>query len=193
MKKWSVLFFSMISFQLHAQKTSIIPQPVNLVIKEGSFVVDNNTSLKFNPADKNLNAAAVFFSSYIKSISGITILQNIRKQKTVELKIAKTNDIGDEDYLLNVSPSSIVVTANTKTGIIYALQTLFQTLPAIRTNAALQIPAMEVKDYPRFKWWGMHLDVCRHFFSPHLVKEYIDLMATYKFNTFHWHLTDNLG
>ncbi|MFZ1799899.1 MAG: family 20 glycosylhydrolase, partial [Chitinophagaceae bacterium] len=85
------------------------------------------------------------------------------------------------------------IIANTKAGIVYGMQSLFQTLPQIRTNAAMEIPCMDVLDYPQFKWRGMHLDVCRHFFSPDMVKEYIDLMAAYKFNTFHWHLTDDQG
>jgi len=144
---------------------SIIPQPANLVMKEGSFVIDHNTAFKFNPSDKNLKAAADFFSSYIKNLSGIALTQNSKKKKTIELKIARTNDIGNEGYLLNVAPSSIVIIANTKAGIVYAMQTLFQILPAVRTNAPLEIPSMQIKDYPRFKWRGMHLDVSRHFFN----------------------------
>ena len=73
------------------------------------------------------------------------------------------------------------------------MQSLLQTLPQVRTNAVLKIPAMEITDYPRFKWRGMHLDVCRHFFSPDMVKEYINLIASYKLNTFHWYLVDDQG
>jgi len=192
-KKLFALLTAFLPLLLCAQQPNIIPQPVSLQLNEGSFLIDNNTALKINTANKELKAAADFFSSYIKNISGKTLPLNAKKSKSIELKLAKTNDIGEEGYLLNVSPTSIVITANTKAGIIYAMQTLFQTLPAVRTNAPLQTPAMQVKDYPRFKWRGMHLDVSRHFFSPDLVKEYIDLMAAYKMNTFHWHLTDDQG
>ena len=194
MKKLTFLITSAFLIQtLDAQQLNIIPQPVSVALKEGTFVVDNYTSLKFNNSDKNLKAAVVYFSSCINHISGIVLPENTRTKKSIEFRFAKTNEIGDEGYLLNVTPTSVVITANTKAGIVYGMQTLFQTLPAVRTNAALQIPAMEIKDYPRFKWRGMHLDVCRHFFSPDLVKEYIDLMSLYKFNTFHWHLTDDQG
>jgi len=71
--------------------------------------------------------------------------------------------------------------------------TILQTLPQVRTNAALQAPCMQVVDQPRFKWRGMHLDVSRHFFSSDFIKEYIDLLSAYKMNTFHWHLTDDSG
>ena len=178
---------------LAAQSLSIIPQPVSMQVKEGSFVIDNNTALHFNAANKELGAAADFFSMAVRNISGIALSSNAKKSKTVSLQLAQTEGIGDEGYLLTVSPSSITLTANTKAGIVYGMQTLLQTLPAVRTNAALQIPSMQVRDFPRFQWRGMHLDVSRHFFSPELVKQYIDLMAAYKMNTLHWHLTDDQG
>ncbi|GAA4750071.1 glycoside hydrolase family 20 protein [Flavisolibacter ginsenosidimutans] len=193
MKKAGWLFLAMLPLTLFAQQVSIIPQPVSLQLNEGKFLLDKNTALVYNAANKDLKAAAGFFSSTIKNLSGISLPQNGKAKKIIQLRLAKTEGIGNEGYLLNVTPSSVLITANTKAGLVYAMQTLFQTLPAVRTNAALQISAMHVKDYPRFKWRGMHLDVSRHFFSPDLVKQYIDLMALYKFNTFHWHLTDDQG
>lgn len=92
-----------------------------------------------------------------------------------------------------VNKSTVVIKANSYGGIFYGLESVLQTLPQVRTNAALKVPCMQVNDYPRFKWRGMHLDVSRHFFSAEMVKEYIDLMATYKMNTFHWHLVDDQG
>ncbi|MEJ7736817.1 MAG: family 20 glycosylhydrolase [Chitinophagaceae bacterium] len=109
------------------------------------------------------------------------------------MKRAKLPELGEEGYKLSVSPAAITITANAKAGIIYGMQSLFQTLPQIRTNAVLTVPCMEIMDYPRFKWRGLHLDVSRHFFSPEVVKEYIDLMAAYKLNWLHWHLVDDAG
>lgn len=176
-----------------AQQVNIIPQPVSLQLKEGSFIIDNNTTLKINPASPDLRAAAVFFNAYFKSITGRNLPVNTIKKKSMEFRLSRIAEIGEEGYLLNVSPTTVLIRANTKAGILYGLQSLFQTLPAVRTNAVLKIPSMDIKDYPRFKWRGMHLDVSRHFFSPALVKEYIDLMASYKINTFHWHLVDDQG
>lgn len=175
------------------QQVSIIPQPVSLSVQDGHFTVDKNTSIIFNTKEKDLLHAATFFNAFIKNISGDVLPLNVKKNKSIVLEIKKTEKIGDEGYLLDVSPNSIKIIANTKTGIVYGMQSLFQTLPQIRTNAALEVPCVKILDYPRFKWRGMHLDVCRHFFGPDLVKEYIDLMAAYKFNTFHWHLTDDQG
>ncbi|MEP6467948.1 MAG: glycoside hydrolase family 20 zincin-like fold domain-containing protein [Parafilimonas sp.] len=187
-------FLMLFPSMLFAQQTvSIIPRPVSLKVNDGNFVIEGNTSIVFDKQNKDLEKAATFFVSYIKTISGYSLPLNAGSKKSIHLSIKKTATIGDEGYLLTVTPASIEVVANTRAGIIYGMQTLFQTLPAIRTNAALQVPCMQVTDYPRFKWRGMHLDVSRHFFGPDLVKEYINLMASYKMNTFHWHLVDDQG
>lgn len=175
------------------QAVSIIPQPVSLSQKEGSFIIDKNTSVNFAATQTGLQSAARFFSAYIKNISGYNLPINKNATKSIQLKYVKQPELGEEGYRLQVAPSAIVITANSHSGIIHALQTIFQTLPQVRTNAALSIPCMDVTDYPRFKWRGMHLDVSRHFFSPQMVKEYIDLISSYKMNTFHWHLVDDQG
>lgn len=193
MKKILVFLLLISPGILLAQNSVIIPQPVSIRITAGTFTLDNNTALKFNASDKTLKEAAVFFAAAVKELSGIALPQNQVKAKFITLKFVNNTELGDEGYLLSVTPGAIVISANKKAGIIYGMQSLLQNLPAIRTNAVLNIPAMEVKDYPRFKWRGMHLDVSRHFFGPEFVKEYINLLASYKMNTFHWHLVDDQG
>ncbi len=175
------------------QTISIIPQPASFTAEAGHFLIDKNTSIFFNDKEKDLYYAANFLNAFIKNVSGDVLPLNVKRKKSIVLEIKKTEKIGDEGYLLDVSPTAIRIIANKKAGIVYGMQSLFQTLPQIRDNAALEVPCMKITDYPRFKWRGMHLDVCRHFFSPDMVREYIDLMAVYKFNTFHWHLTDDQG
>jgi hexosaminidase len=193
-KKLFLLWLLLIPFfGIAQQKVSIIPQPVSLSVQDGYFTIDKNTSIIFNNKESDLHHAANFFNAFVKNISGETLPFNVKKNKSIFLEIKKTDKIGDEGYLLDVTPNSIKIIANDKAGIIYGMQSLFQTLPQIRTNAALEVPCMKITDYPQFKWRGMHLDVCRHFFSPDMIKEYIDLLSEYKFNTFHWHLTDDQG
>ncbi len=101
-----------------------------------------------------------------------------------------------EGYRLGVSKDSISVTGNDHAGLFYGLQTLTQLLPADAehgTGAPLRVAAVTISDAPRFPWRGMHLDVGRHFFGPEFVKRYIDQMARYKLNRFHWHLTEDQG
>ena len=175
------------------QVPNIIPQPVSIQMQPGNFVIDPLTTVQYSSAQKNLKPVADFFISAIKSISGYSLQVNTTGKKKVEFKIEAIASVGSEGYLMNVTPSSITIKANNKSGILYGVQSILQVLPPIRTNAQLEIPCMAITDYPRFKYRGMHLDVSRHFFGPELVKEYIDLMSYYKFNTFHWHLTDDQG
>ena len=99
-----------------------------------------------------------------------------------------------EGYALTVTKDSVVVSGNDNTGLFYGLQTLSQMLPPRPDGAsAIRISAVTVTDAPRFPYRGMHLDVGRHFFGPEFVKRYIDQLARYKINRFHWHLTEDQG
>jgi hexosaminidase len=97
-----------------------------------------------------------------------------------------------EAYHLVITPQGVTLTATGDAGLFYGIQTLRQ-LIASPGNGAAGLPTLEIYDNPRFKWRGLHLDVSRHFYSVEFVKRYIDLMSQYKYNTFHWHLTDDQG
>ena len=116
------------------------------------------------------------------------------------------DSIGEEGYRMSINPDRILVGANTGKGFFYAVQTILQLLPPMdvrrltldngKTNDVqrlFELPGVEIVDKPRFGYRGMHLDVGRHFFSVDFVKKYIDALAMHKFNTFHWHLTDDQG
>src|SRR6202012_2778071 len=94
-------------------------------------------------------------------------------------------------YSLSITPQQVVITGKAE-GLFYGIQSLLQLMPA-ESTAAIKLPCVQVDDYPRFKYRGVMLDVCRHFFSVEFVKKYIDLIAAYKLNNFHWHLTDDQG
>lgn len=192
LKKIILLFLLLTSMLMNAQQEpSIIPKPVDVKMGNGNFTIDQNTAIQYKKSQKELKATAHFFTSYIKNISGFSLKLNKAAAKKIEFVIEK--DIQEEGYQLNVSPTTIVIKASSAKGVFYGIQSILQTLPAIRTNAVLEVPVMQVNDYPRFKWRGMHLDVSRHFFGPEVIKEYIDLMASYKINVFHWHLVDDQG
>jgi len=123
--------------------------------------------------------------------------------KTPPLRISVLSvmkEYGDEGYRLAVSPAGIVIESRMPAGAFYGAQTLCQMIPAERVGAAgvassapIVLPAMSIVDAPRFRWRGMHLDVSRHFFTKDEIKQYIDLLARFKLNVFHWHLTDDGG
>ncbi len=188
-----LLVLSLAPLFLKAQQISIIPQPAKVVSLPGNFILDANTTIRYNVAQKELGQAAEFLNAAINNVAGYTLPKNASQKKTIQLTLQKVELVGDEGYQMEITPGGIVIRANKKEGVIYGIQSLLQTLPAIRTNAVLQIPCMTITDYPRFKYRGMHLDVSRHFFGPEFVKEYIDLIASYKMNVFHWHLVDDQG
>ena len=193
MKKLLFLLLSLPFAGFAQQTVNIIPQPVSIRQQSRVFVLSANTSIQYNPQQKELKPIVDFLNMQIKHIAGFILPVNTSKPTIFQLSIEKLAVIGDEGYGMDVHPNKITIKANTKAGIIYGIQSLLQTLPAIRTNARLEVPCMSITDYPRFKYRGMHLDVSRHFFSPEFIKEYIDLMASYKMNTFHWHLVDDQG
>jgi hexosaminidase len=182
------------SYASYAQNApSIIPLPASISMHSGNFLIDANTTIRFAATEKDLQPAVQWFTASIHEITGIPLKQDAASGKVIEL-LKDTKKVPATDaYELTVTPEKITITSGTYGGFFYAMQTLLQTLPAIRTNALPQIPCMMVTDKPQFGWRGMHLDVSRHFFGPEVIKTYIDLMATYKFNTFHWHLVDDQG
>ena len=92
-----------------------------------------------------------------------------------------------EGYTLQVTRTRVKAVASTPAGLFYASKTLEQLTEGDR------IPCVKVKDYPRFPWRGFHADPCRHFQTVEDLKTMIDIMARYKVNTLHWHLTDDQG
>ncbi|QNE41965.1 family 20 glycosylhydrolase (plasmid) [Hymenobacter sp. NBH84] len=172
---------------------SIVPEPVQLQLGQGGFTIDGGTTVRLDNARRELAPAADFLAGCIQRISGYELPRKGKASNAIRLSLENVPGVGEEGYKLAVSPQGIRISANTKAGILYGMQSLLQTLPQVRTNAALLVPSMQVTDYPRFAWRGMHLDVSRHFFPPAAVKEYIDLLASYKMNRFHWHLIDDTG
>lgn len=102
--------------------------------------------------------------------------------------------LGKEAYHLTVNSDGVMIEAATPNGLFYGIQTLKQLMPSKPQQVGeIILPAVEIKDSPRFLWRGMHLDVSRHFMPKSFILKYIDYMAMHKFNTFHWHLADDQG
>lgn len=109
-------------------------------------------------------------------------------------------DLGEEGYALAVTPDSVVIAARRGAGVFHGVQTLRQLLPyqvdrdmALADTGLWKVPAVSILDVPRFAWRGAMLDVARHFFTVDEVKQYVDLLALYKLNVLHLHLSDDQG
>jgi hexosaminidase len=198
-KKIPLVFFTLIIFSItiaNAQDADpnlgIIPAPVSLKKSAGTFTLSRETSLL---ADSVNNKAVVFLADYLHSKKMLNIQARADSNKNQPNSIILTSMGADtlhpEGYSLTITPQQIII-AGKGAGLFYGIQTLIQLMPA-NSGATVQLPCVQIQDYPRFGYRGLMLDVCRHFFSVEFIKKYIDLMAAYKLNNFHWHLTDDQG
>ncbi len=173
---------------------TIMPEPANLMARPGVFELSAETSIL---ATNEPGVAEVkrYFKGLISAATGF----NLEEAGNADIEFKLDQSITHpEAYQLSVSPDKVLLTAGSSAGLFYGVQTLRQLLPYQiegegSENVDWYIPAVEIEDEPRFSYRGMHLDVGRHFFPPEFIKEYIDLIAMHKMNTFHWHLTEDQG
>ena len=176
------------------QTISIIPKPEFLKIKNNYFKLSKNTEIESNEMDSFeiqylqnsiLNQTGLKLHSKSKSQATSKIILNLRYIDTISTRVKS-------QYEIKIDETQIEINANSSEGIFYAIQSLLQIIPTEK-NQIIKIPSLQLQDYAKFQWRGMHLDVSRHFFPKDFIKKYIDYLAMYKMNTFHWHLTDDQG
>ena len=182
----------------------IIPKPVSMQVMEGSFVIDNSVAVVVSPAsDIALTSIANQFIEQLRTAGGVKLRLNSECPAVgipyIRFSLKPNSSENQESYKLVVAKTEIEVTAPNANGCFYGLQTLLQLLPSYiyskvpMTLQAWVVPCVKITDQPRFAYRGMHLDVGRHFFPVSFIKKYLDLMAMHKYNTFHWHLTEDQG
>jgi hexosaminidase len=199
-----VLLLAGASAMAQENQLNIIPKPYSVKLREGTFNLNSETLLYVESVDSEAAWMAETFSGILAKagIAGIKLRElpnDIRQaQNGIFFLFSKKGSIPAEGYVLNVSPEKIMIEAPEGSGLFYGLQTLLQLLPpellaAGQGKSSYEIPCLEIRDHPRFPYRGMHLDVSRHFFPVSFIEKYIDLIAMYKMNVFHWHLTDDNG
>lgn len=206
MKKISLwILLIVISMNVMGQQVersiSIIPEPVSVVKKGGHFVLPEKVTVN-SPTTKEMAYVNDYLKDKLSLATGKEVnVSSNNKNAPIKLIINKKADskIGDEGYTLSSTESGVTIKANKPAGLFYGVQTLVQLFPPqiesdkLEENVSWQIPQLEIIDYPRVGWRGLMLDVSRHFFTVDEVKQYLDNMAKYKYNMFHWHLTDDEG
>lgn len=165
-------------------KVSLIPEPKEIKVLDGFFTLSVLTGIQIK--DIEIDKSCELFNDFIFDNFGFRLSKHKRKGA---IKLILDKNMNSESYELLVNETNIFIKGN-QAGVFYGLQTLQQLIISEKNNI-LKIPCVEVFDEPRFAYRGLHLDVCRHFFSVEYVKRYINLMASYKLNTFHWHLTED--
>ena len=178
---------------------SILPKPVHIKVNSGLFEITKDTKILVDP---EIGSLGEMLSTMLSPSMGfaLDVSDGNPVRNSIRLSVNPSlEDLGEEGYRLTADKNRVLIEAPAGAGVFYGMQTLRQLLPAeVFGDAASEdvrwtIPCVEIKDYPRFKWRGMHLDVCRHFMPVEFVKKYIDLIAIQKMNRFHWHLTEDQG
>jgi hexosaminidase len=118
---------------------------------------------------------------------GSTAFRLTQPRVAARLLVQRDAALGDEGYSLSIGPQGVNARANTRAGLFYAMQTFGQ----LNLSAGALVHPIEIRDWPVYRWRGVHLDAARHFFDVRTVERYIDVAAHYKLNVFHWHLTDD--
>lgn len=215
MKRVLFTLLCLLTLTGNAQEISLIPRPAEMRENKGEFIFNGKIVLCY-PKIKNSGIDAVVdnFVEEMKDATGIRIVKDRLKNGCFPvsgvLKSSKKGDahivlnvdehMGDEAYKLSVTPKKIEISAAKPAGLFYAFQTLKQLMPR-NVMAGVpdvsvtewSVPAVYIEDEPRFGWRGFMLDEGRHFYGKEEIKKILDVMAAYKMNRFHWHLTEDQG
>jgi hexosaminidase len=177
---------------------SIIPRPEQLEVFEGSFAINDKTNIVVAGKSERCVEVGRYLQKRIFELTGSKLKLQSQgqgsKAKNVILLATKgaEESLGDEGYILEVTKEDVTISANKCAGLFYGVQSVLQLL-GNSSGGKSSIPCVNICDNPRFKWRGMHLDVCRHYMPADFIKKYIDLLAMHKMNIFHWHLTEDQG
>ncbi|MEA3479014.1 MAG: family 20 glycosylhydrolase [Bacteroidota bacterium] len=186
-------------------KIKIVPRPNRYWVALGKFEIKPETRILTETDKEAVLEVSQYFAEKINTSSGIPLeISDINDIRGIsnDIIISTLNADtawGDEGYKLEVQANSVIIHAFKPAGLFYGVQSLLQLLPPeieskeLVPDMDLSIPTASIRDIPRFTWRGMHLDVGRHFFPKDFIKKYLDLMAMYKMNTFHWHLVEDQG
>lgn len=183
-----------------ADGLSIIPRPAKLVEGNGQFTFGQVTTAWADAYEgDSIQSLLKSFEQEFTSTTGLAFKASKAAKAALQLRLNPS--LKGESYCLSVSKTNVIIEAARPVGFFYALQTLKQMLPtravmagvSVERGTSMTLPVVEIEDAPRFGWRGFMLDEGRHFFGKKAVKQVLDVMAAYKMNRFHWHLTDDQG
>ena len=186
--------------------TAIIPNPARLEFQEGAFAWGPETRILVGGDAPRTDWVARYLAARVEAAIGLgAAVERVSGEERAKACVLLTTEgadaaLGPEGYELAAAPELIVVRSTAPHGLLHGVQSLCQLLPSridakdpLQSRAECVVPCLRIEDRPRYRWRGMHLDVCRHFMPVEFVKRFIDLLAVHKFNVFHWHLTEDQG
>ena len=193
LRLFTCLFLLFTSLASKAQNNiNIVPMPAEIKLGKGNFTINRNTQIILEGG--GLEKIAKLLNDHLKNTVGFSlpITKTGNSNNKIVLNYERMDFKFPGAYTMDINDKEIYIAGDNEAGIFYGIQTLIQLL-SVTNHYPLSIPQLSIADHPRFQYRGMHLDVGRHFFSVEQVKKYIDHLAEYKFNTLHWHLTEDQG
>ena len=172
----------------------VVPMPLEInTTQQASFLLKSGVTVYYPAGNEKMQRNAEFLASYVKAQTGIELQVQAGEggKGGIVLQLGLAND-NPEAYQLKVDASQVVISSSSEAGVFYGIQTLRKAVD-VAEGSNVELPAVEIKDQPRFGYRGMMLDVGRHFFSMDEIKTYIDMMALHNINRFHWHLSEDQG
>ncbi|MDD4590006.1 MAG: beta-N-acetylhexosaminidase [Parabacteroides sp.] len=195
----TVIFLSSCLFSIEKTDIAIIPMPTTIVKGDGFFSFNQDTKIYLSSNMTGLKVSSKFLCELFGQSSGIELVETKIKPLKNYVGLIIDNNLDDNYYELSINNNRVVIRANSPQSIFWGIQSLRQILPAEIESpiplcqTELKVPSVEITDFPQFNYRGLMLDVGRHFYPVDQIKKIIDLMALYKLNKFHWHLTDDQG
>lgn len=203
-----LLFFTLLTScsknpQMDLMDTTLLPKPIAVSATGSSFELNNETKILVNGTSKDVLRTAHYLASLLQPATGFELnvesISGEPDENSIYFTITTLDSLfGNEGYKLTINEDNVIIEANGAEGAVRGIQTLRQILPDEIESSTMQqkswfIPTGEIQDYPEYVYRGSMLDVARHFFGVEDVKRYIDLMAAYKLNVLHLHLSDDQG
>ena len=179
---------------LNVGSWQIVPLPEQVKeVEAAPFKITAKTTIYYAAGDEKQKKDAEFLASHIKEVTGIEVKTTDRQEKKQIRLALNSGDPKSEAYSLVVNKAGITISATSHVGIFYGIQSVMKALPIARDVKSVSLPAVEVKDAPRFAYRAFMIDVGRHYFSVPYLKKLIDVFAMHNINYFHWHLTEDQG
>ena len=177
---------------------NLVPAPAEIKMGKGTFSVNWKSVIVLEGS--NLEKTAALLNEYLQMQAGfkLKIVKHYTGNNAIRLNFDRLDNKISGAYVLSIDNKGVYIAGDNENGVFYGIQTFMQFIPLAvnskqQANSGFNIPQLTIIDHPRFKYRGMHLDVGRHFFPISFVKKYIDYLAAFKFNIFHWHLTEDQG
>lgn len=180
----------------NANYNQLVPLPQQIIFypDKEPFVMNELTEILYMENNNESHQLATFMAAYIEECTGIKLQLTTKNKGKNIIKFDIDNiDKSPDYYKLSVTAEGIIIQASSESGIFYGIQTLRKSLPLGEQLDKISFPSVDIEDYPTFGHRGALLDVSRHFYSTNFIKKYIDALALFNMNVFHWHLTDDQG